>query len=164
MENIIMRPLKHNKGDKFLKIYIFPKTKAVKEELKKIDEDFSYEVVTSPLLTIGKITIAKEGKVITKSAIMKTHEVDIYGEEDNLFNKTAKEFGIKKKKKIQTGFFMTEGSGIEALQEAINQRQRVMKEDFVKMNNYMNKVYFMAPTKEMIERAIKGEEVKDDIF
>ena len=163
MENIIMRPLKHNKGDKFLKIYIFPKTKAVKEELKKIDEDFSYEVVTSPLLTIGKITIAKEGKVITKSAIMKTHEVDIYGEEDNLFNKTAKEFGIGFLTKIQTGFFIDE-SGKEALREAINQRQRVMKEDYVKMNNMMTKVYFMEPTKDMIERAIKGEEVKDDIF
>lgn len=163
MENIIMRPLKLNQGDKFLKIYIFPKTKAVKEELKKIDEDFSYEVVTSPLLTIGKITIAKEGKVITKSAIMKTHEVDIYGEEDNLFNKTAKEFGIGFSAKIETGFFIDE-SGKEALREAINQRQRVMKEDYVKMNNMMTKVYFMEPTKDMIERAIKGEEVKDDIF
>ena len=66
MENIIMRPLKHNKGDKFLKIYIFPKTKAVKEELKKIDEDFSYEVVTSPLLTIGKITIANKTIIFVK--------------------------------------------------------------------------------------------------
>ena len=163
MENIIMRPLKHNKGDKFLKIYIFPKTKAVKEELKKIDEDFSYEVVTSPLLTVGKIIVEKEGKVITKSAIMKTHEVDIYGEEDNLFNKTAKEFGIGFSAKIETGFFIDE-SGKEALREAINQRQRVMKEDYVKMNNMMTKVYFMEPTKDMIERAIKGEEVKDDIF
>ena len=163
MENIIMRPLKHNKGDKFLKIYIFPKTKAVKDELKKIDEDFSYEVVTSPLLTVGKITVEKEGKVITKSAIMKTHEVDIYGEEDNLFNKTAKEFGIGFSAKIETGFFIDE-SGKEALREAINQRQRVMKEDYVKMNNMMTKVYFMEPTKDMIERAIKGEEVKDDIF
>lgn len=163
MKNIIMRPLKHNKGDKFLKIYIFPKTKAVKDELKKIDEDFSYEVVTSPLLTVGKITVEKEGKVITKSAIMKTHEVDIYGEEDNLFNKTAKEFGIGFSAKIETGFFIDE-SGKEALREAINQRQRVMKEDYVKMNNMMTKVYFMEPTKDMIERAIKGEEVKDDIF
>ena len=163
MENIIMRPLKHNKGDKFLKIYIFPKTKAVKDELKKIDEDFSYEVVTSPLLTVGKITVEKEGKVITKSAIMKTHEVDIYGEEDNLFNKTAKEFGIGFSAKIETGFFIDE-SGKEALREAVNQRQRVMKEDYVKMNNMMTKVYFMEPTKDMIERAIKGEEVKDDIF
>lgn len=163
MENIIMRPLKHNKGDKFLKIYIFPKTKAVKDELKKIDEDFSYEVVTSPLLTVGKITVEKEGKVITKSAIMKTHEVDIYGEEDNLFNKTAKEFGIGFSAKIETGFFIDE-SGKEALREAINQRQRVMKEDYVKINNMMTKVYFMEPTKDMIERAIKGEEVKDDIF
>lgn len=163
MENIIMRPLKHNKGDKFLKIYIFPKTKAVKDELKKIDEDFSYEVVTSPLLTVGKITVEKEGKIITKSAIMKTHEVDIYGEEDNLFNKTAKEFGIGFSAKIETGFFIDE-SGKEALREAINQRQRVMKEDYVKMNNMMTKVYFMEPTKDMIERAIKGEEVKDDIF
>ena len=163
MENIIMRPLKHNRGDKFLKIYIFPKTKAVKDELKKIDEDFSYEVVTSPLLTVGKITVEKEGKIITKSAIMKTHEVDIYGEEDNLFNKTAKEFGIGFSAKIETGFFIDE-SGKEALREAINQRQRVMKEDYVKMNNMMTKVYFMEPTKDMIERAIKGEEVKDDIF
>ena len=163
MENIIIRPLKYNQGDKFLSIYIFPKKKAVKEELKKIDKDFSYEVTTSPLLTIGKITIEKEGKVITKSAIMKTHEVDIYGEEDNLFNKTAKEFGIGFSAKIETGFFIDE-SGKEALREAIHQRQRVMKEDYVKMNNIMKKVYFMEPTKEMIQRAIKGEEVKDDIF
>ena len=94
---------------------------------------------------------------------MKTHEVDIYGEEDNLFNKTAKEFGIGFSAKIETGFFIDE-SGKEALREAINQRQRVMKEDYVKMNNIMTKVYFMEPTKEMIQRAIKGEEVKDDIF
>ena len=162
MENIIVKPLKLKAGESMLTLYVFSNTESIRKEIEAIDKDYSYETKIEGLWAIGTITIIKDKREVKRSATMKVAELDVYGKENNLFNKTATMFNVGFSGKIKTGYFIDQ-SGKDSLAGAINQRPgRIMEEANIKVNGYPTLIYYMRPTDEMIKRVILGEEVKDD--
>lgn len=151
-EDIYFKPYRE-KND-MIELYILPKASYIKKELKKLDENYSFEIEATDGVVIGTITIQKDNRLIKRSSMLKKHENEIFGEESKILEKTAYEFGIGMEvfgKKILTEYYKKN--------EFTNSNYEIKKAKIKTENGDIENIWFMEPPQKYIDMLIEGKEV-----